>query len=991
VTSRAGFTSRRVAAATLVTMGIAAVVFAEGVRHGAPRRVAVAVPVEAAVVARAAVPSHAPARSRHVRMAPPATLTPIRPATADEARTATAPAPAAPELPPRRRPAARHAAPRVNAPLSVNAPPRSIQLLSVPVPNEIPAHDTVDWRVAPTGRAEILSPAAGTLAPSSAPRSVLVVTRVPADAPAGETHVATAQFDGGAGAVEVPVNLNVTRVRRADVRLVRMMYAARPGDRFSVDLQVVNRGNALDTVSVTAAIPDGWRIVRQPQDIVLRPGQQRPVQLVLQVPNNADPMRSYVRVQARAEHTSLAEATADVEILDPVLRGRHGPVLTAAVGSVLGDSVGASPVLSFDLSGSYDEHTVVSGHFAKAVNPGDVNGPGLSRVGMYLGQAYFNIASPVWQASVGATGRQFSPVSGLNAYGVGVSGGVDIQRWHAAALAAQPSSGNSGHLLGGEVGYRTSAGLVSVSATDFEELQSGFSRSLQTEGAAFVSQPIYDTRLSAATAWRQFAGGSGLGWAVQADRQGPRDFASLTVNHTPGGANAYAQATDQLTLAGSKQFSDRFNLHGSFSHGSDQNATFSTMSSQNWSLGSGYRLDPRSTVNVELNGDQYNSEDELGIGRGNRDIKATATLRTRLHRFDTELSVNGAQLTRPISYQGTTFDAPAAAQAGVSGSIGWVNAIGRFGASATYTYSGPQSGFFPNALAVGVSAGGVAVSSNPHFPTFDASVQRMEWFGSRSGATIIRVGTQIPIADAYRLSIDVERNPFLHAGSPSVPFVAAIKLERSLVLPFSHRSAAARGVVYEDLNGNGMRDAGEPGLGGVMVRRGGEVAISEPNGDFRLYDHDPRPAGIDATSLALGAVPGTPVTQANGSLDLPVVPTSSLEVVLAPAPDELGRSPTTKDFSSVVVVARDANGTVWTAQSDSTGHARLDALPPGRYTISADFSALNERLRVPGAAPMVEIRAGQVIPPVRLPVTLFTVKMFNAIGGNGTTLAKERK
>jgi hypothetical protein len=211
------------------------------------------------------------------------------------------------------------------------------------------------------------------------------------------------------------------------------------------------------------------------------------------------------------------------------------------------------------------------------------------------------------------------------------------------------------------------------------------------------------------------------------------------------------------------------------------------------------------------------------------------------------------------------------------------------------------------------------------------------------------------------------------------------------VIPFSHRSAAAHGVVYEDLNGNGVRDAAEPGLGGVMVRRGGEVAISDPNGNFRLYDHDPRAAEIDATSLALGAVPGTPTIQPNGAVELPVVPTSSLEVILAPAPDELGRSPTTRDFSNVVVVARDANGAIWTAQADSTGHARLDALPPGRYTISADFSALSERLRIPGAAPMVEVRAGQSIPPLRLPVTLFTVKMFNAIDGNRTTLAKERK
>jgi hypothetical protein len=36
-------------------------------------------------------------------------------------------------------------------------------------------------------------------------------------------------------------------------------------------------------------------------------------------------------------------------------------------------------------------------------------------------------------------------------------------------------------------------------------------------------------------------------------------------------------------------------------------------------------------------------------------------------------------------------------------------------------------------------------------------------------------------------------------------------LERRLLL------AAVTGVVFNDLNGNGLRDAGEPGLGGVLV------------------------------------------------------------------------------------------------------------------------------------------------------------------------------
>lgn len=196
-------------------------------------------------------------------------------------------------------------------------------------------------------------------------------------------------------------------------------------------------------------------------------------------------------------------------------------------------------------------------------------------------------------------------------------------------------------------------------------------------------------------------------------------------------------------------------------------------------------------------------------------------------------------------------------------------------------------------------------------------------------------------------------------------------------------------MVYEDLNGNGIRDRSEPALAGVTIRRGGEVTSTDEKGRFDLYQEDSRPAAIDATSLPLGMVPGA-VTQTSRELELAVMPTAAVVVDLAPVADELGRTPTTKDLSPAVIVATDSTGIVWTIQADSTGHARLDALPPGRYTITADFSAIEERLRIIGSAPVVEVRAGTAIPPIRLPFGLRTVKMFN-LRSTPLPLAKEPK
>ncbi|MGH7590714.1 MAG: hypothetical protein ACREL2_04690, partial [Gemmatimonadales bacterium] len=222
----------------------------------------------------------------------------------------------------------------------------------------------------------------------------------------------------------------------------------------------------------------------------------------------------------------------------------------------------------------------------------------------------------------------------------------------------------------------------------------------------------------------------------------------------------------------------------------------------------------------------------------------------------------------------------------------------------------------------------------------------------------------------------------------STPTVLAVKIERGFTLPFGQRGAKSSGTVYEDMNGNGVRDRGEPALAGVMVRRGGEVTTSDTRGQFKLYQQDTRTAAIDGTSLPIGMVPGASEIEGR-QLSLAVLPTSVLDVTLVPQVDELGRKPHTTNFSAVIIIAKDSAGVVWTIQADSAGHARLDALPSGRYTVSADLTGLDEQLRIVGSAPVVEIKAGGTVPPVTLPIAPKTVKMFNARGVEVVPLAKE--
>jgi 3',5'-cyclic AMP phosphodiesterase CpdA len=50
------------------------------------------------------------------------------------------------------------------------------------------------------------------------------------------------------------------------------------------------------------------------------------------------------------------------------------------------------------------------------------------------------------------------------------------------------------------------------------------------------------------------------------------------------------------------------------------------------------------------------------------------------------------------------------------------------------------------------------------------------------------------------------------------------------------RLCAGSGVVFDDQNGNGVRDAGEPGLAGVAVSNGVDVVLTDANGAYSIAD-----------------------------------------------------------------------------------------------------------------------------------------------------------
>lgn len=872
------------------------------------------------------------------------------------------------------------------------ADPRSIQIVAVPVPRELPATQPVTYEVVPTGAAAILSPLQGAIPPGgdTAARRVIVTVRVPSGAAAGPLPVGAVRFSAGQGeGIEVRVTLIIARIRGAAVTLTQDLYPVRQGDAALIRYGVVNRGNAPDTFALVGSAPPGWIVTGSGAVYTLKQGERREGTLTVRVPRNQGTTTARVELAlGNTEATVRSDVGAYVEVIEPVTAaGSDRLRLTTGVASVVGDTSGASPVLGLELNGPLTRRIQLFGRAVQPTNPDDVNRIGLSRVGYILDNPFLTAVGPNWQGTVGSTGREFSPVTGTGAYGRGASFSWRAQRWETAALAAMPyrvGQGSQGHLVGAQVGYQLPDVLLQATATDLKD-DTGIARELRALGLGAEARPLDNTLITAEVAHRDWATGSGFGYLATADRRTDRGYTYLSYTHAPGGSSAFARITDEFSGNLSQRFDNRWAGRAAVFAGNDNSSATQDFRSRGWSVGPSLALSDRTTLTAEASRNSFTSETPIG-SFGNAEFKVSTGITTQIRKYFTNASASFGQLTRSTV---TTTGAEVVTRAGretIQGQIGWTSLRGSFQANGSYEHTAAGVGYFPNQVILGLTADQLALRKDGRGPLLSASFQHYEWFGSRSGATVIRLGSIFPVGDAVVVSANVERNPFLRAEGSSIPWVLALKVERSWPVALGGHRPTGRGAVFQDLNANGRRDAGEPGMGGVLVRQGTESVVTDKTGNFRFYGAQGDAPQVDATSLPFGTIPAPRskgAAAARGEVDLPVLPTGTLEVHIVPTADEMGRLPKV-DPTRIGIRAVDQSGGVWTMQADSTGKATLDALPSGTYRIELDFSDLQDQPRLKGQAPTVEIRAGEPVPPVELQIVPRPVRIFDGTGGSGS-------
>jgi hypothetical protein len=154
--------------------------------------------------------------------------------------------------------------------------------------------------------------------------------------------------------------------------------------------------------------------------------------------------------------------------------------------------------------------------------------------------------------------------------------------------------------------------------------------------------------------------------------------------------------------------------------------------------------------------------------------------------------------------------------------------------------------------------------------------------------------------------------------------------------------SGVHGVVFHDLNGDGIRDPDEPAAAGVSVSVQGRRAETDAEGRYRLWEIQPYDAvvvGVDSLTLDFGWTPSPrqvvvrPSPNIFNRVDLPVVRTREVTGSV--------EGPARRALAGVSVEVVDADGAiVVTGRTFSDGEFYFQSVPPGTFLVRvADSSA----------------------------------------------------
>ncbi|MBK5097828.1 MAG: hypothetical protein JJE01_08600 [Gemmatimonadetes bacterium] len=817
----------------------------------------------------------------------------------------------------------------------------------------------------------LMGPTTGVYSWSAGEEQLIPVTlALRPDLTAGDQTIARVVLVGPAGRQDtVDARVEVRRLQEFQLSVDSTSRASR-GRTLKVHFRVTNTGNAPDT-AVIIAIPHGNVANDEPPPVyVLDQGQSAEGVLRLEVfADAAIGTAAAARLTVEGETAIPADVSAVIQEPGGLFSGVVRVPTSVFVGTTIrqradANSV-ANPVIAVWGRGTVAAETEIEYGFRSTPQ----EGMSFAFRGAPYGPRYFlALRRPGFEAALGELTLRTSALSGNIQQGVGGNLRASTGPWMVNALVAAPTTGGSrvdGHVVSGRLDHSLSWSTVGLRIDDVE--RRGF------------FDPGVGSRVMSALASIDWNGGSAHLASVEAGWMRVQDFESGEEATGPAIQAVYSYRSGPSALDVRARTIPGIGRESRLpGRQLRANGVLGVTRRLGILAGAYFEQDPLLGTEIEperkgaeLGGRLFNgraSVDLLGRVRNWKNLDSR-TYRTAV-----------ANLALPL---GDVF---------LDGSLE-LGVVSREGLTSPVRYARVGAQWYRGA---GWIRGGLRHTYEPMF-----GAETMLEFGASQRLlrrASVFVNGALPLGRSFTY-----RNPLLQVGAEIVAlrgtvlmlgaetvqefgpgsvrgWKASIGIRQSLDLAMPiEKPAPLSGVVFIDMDGNGVRTGTEPLAAGVLVRSGVEEAVTDGLGRFRFVTAGGRSSvTIDPTSLESGLLPPeSPVVPTAPHIGVPIVPSTALEIEVFLDEDGDGvRDPGENTLSDISVSLVNEPGSAWALRTGRDGTVRLNSLRPGQYSVEIVPESLPSRARLPDPTP-VRLLGGQT-GRVRIPVQTKNVR-FRAL------------
>lgn len=812
-----------------------------------------------------------------------------------------------------------------------------------------------------------------------------VTLRVPDRAQAGDADLAVVAFEAANGRTgSVPVRVRVAATRQLDVQLVAEAEAAPAGKAVVYRYVLTNLGNAGDSVALSIETNLGERPQALPRSVWLAPYEERSGEFTLEVPHGMPTgAEMYVRLSARSADVSVTEnvALAVLPERGPFPDLVHIPT-TVFLGSTLTSFEGASetePVIAMTGNGRLGRDTELLFNYRYMPRGGSV----YAFRGLLSGpRLLVGLERPSWGAAAGDLNIRTSDLLGFQLQGRGLQASWRARGLSVKGMAARPTgldgATQDGHVAAAEIGIAaggTAGSLVASSSERSDALglpessvRAALARVETSRGGHWFGIDAGPMQVS-----NRRTSEAETGPAVDARYafRGPRADVDLRFRKLPDLLSDPRLPPTEMRAVATIRPGRALSASGTvYDEAVPQSLQFPGTRARGARAGLRWG---ESTWAVGLTGDLREVHGVVSETR--RMARMDATLRAGDFTFDGSLGLGTTRI-------GAEEELAELYRLGGS----WLAERGMvtFHVTVSDDILQPTSTLLD---AYGVYRLNEVVELYGAATTF--VILQSEGFApaSISDGMTVQTGARFRLSPNRFLYAGIERFAVGGAGDARWRLSAGVQQGLPLPLPL-RRPAAASGVVFEDLDGNGRKEGDEPGLDGVMLRMGFERTVSRTDGSFEFRDAEPGPIEVDPRSLGDDFAPASGYrVPPSGTVEIGLYRAGGLRVTAFLDANADGVWDADELPAAAISVSLSRDDEPWVMQTGPDGAVFLSSVPPGTYLIRVDGQSLPSRA-LPPEIRSVEVRGGEMT-EVRVPIPMRQISFtqFGEAGPCGGTAA----